>query len=52
MYTTAAKGWKSEAKSRVDTRCQKAKPETKKFKLGQPARTVLLLILQILGDRS
>ena len=28
------------------------RPETKKFKLGQPARTALLLILQILGDRS
>ena len=48
MYTTAAKGWNGEAKSRANTRCQKAK----KFKLGQPVRTALLLILQILGDQS
>ena len=30
MYTTAAKGWKGQAETRADTRCQKAK----KFKLG------------------
>ena len=46
MYTTAAKGWNRKAKSGVGTMCQKAK----KFKLGIPARTVLLLILGILGD--
>ena len=39
MYTTAAKGWKREVKEEANTMCQKARPDTKKFKLGIPART-------------
>ena len=52
MYTTAAEGWNGKAKSEANTIGQKPSQITKKFKLGQPARTALLLILQILGDQS